>query len=136
MGIYPTIPNTLAWCANNVEGVYKRGVIVGTVVGWGNMNGEIKVAALCRGSILTLKLGVVSSNIFLESEEPRYWTGHGVVIAYLVLCLLGGTVFTHVMLRIENTKRRSGKRDNMLDGMSSEQVWIQGDKRPYFIYMV
>lgn len=39
MGIYPTIPNTLAWCSNNVEGVYKRGVIVGTVVGIGNMQG-------------------------------------------------------------------------------------------------
>ena len=40
MGIYPTIPNTLTWCSNNVEGVYKRGVIVGTVVGWGNLNGR------------------------------------------------------------------------------------------------
>lgn len=40
MGIYPTIPNALTWCSNNVEGVYKRGVIVGTVVGWGNLNGK------------------------------------------------------------------------------------------------
>lgn len=33
MGIYPTIPNTLSWASNNIEGVYKRGVIIGIVVG-------------------------------------------------------------------------------------------------------
>lgn len=26
MGIYPTIPNTIAWSANNFEGVYRRGM--------------------------------------------------------------------------------------------------------------
>lgn len=33
MGIYPTIANTIAWCSNNVEGVYKRGVTLGFVIG-------------------------------------------------------------------------------------------------------
>ena len=40
MGIYPTIPNNLSWAANNVEGSYKRGVLLGIVVGAGNINGE------------------------------------------------------------------------------------------------
>jgi MFS family permease len=116
MGIYPTIANTLSWAANNVEGVYKRGVVIGIVVGWGNLN------------------GVVSSNIYITSESPRFWTGHAVVLAYLTVCLLGGTIFMHVMLRIENAKRRSGKRDNMHEGKTSEQIWIAGDKRPDFLY--
>ncbi|EME38802.1 hypothetical protein DOTSEDRAFT_29003 [Dothistroma septosporum NZE10] len=29
MGIYPTVPNTLSWAANNVEGPYRRGVLLG-----------------------------------------------------------------------------------------------------------
>jgi nitrate/nitrite transporter NarK len=33
MGIYPTIANTISWCSNNVEGVYKRGVTLGFVIG-------------------------------------------------------------------------------------------------------
>jgi nitrate/nitrite transporter NarK len=33
MGIYPTIANTISWCSNNVEGVYKRGVTLGIVIG-------------------------------------------------------------------------------------------------------
>lgn len=39
LGIYPNIPNTITWAANNVEGVYKRGVTLGFVIGWGNLNG-------------------------------------------------------------------------------------------------
>lgn len=60
MGIYPCIPNTISWCvqltfhrspkspptdsnrtANNVEGVYKRGISMGFVIGWGNLNGIV-----------------------------------------------------------------------------------------------
>lgn len=40
MGIYPCISNTISWTANNVEGVYKRGISLGFVIGWGNLNGK------------------------------------------------------------------------------------------------
>jgi hypothetical protein len=33
MGIYPCIANTISWCSNNIEGVYKRGVTLGIVIG-------------------------------------------------------------------------------------------------------
>lgn len=39
MGIYPCIANTIVWAANNTEGVYKRGITMGFVIGWGNLNG-------------------------------------------------------------------------------------------------
>ncbi|SMR58697.1 unnamed protein product [Zymoseptoria tritici ST99CH_1E4] len=115
-GIYPTIPNTLTWVSNNIEGVYKRGVIIGIVVGWGNLN------------------GVVSSNIYLKEDKPRYFTGHGIVLAYLVVCLLGGTIFMYTGLRMENARRLSGKRDHMHDGLTEEEKWVAGDNRPDFIY--
>lgn len=40
MGIYPCISNIITWTANNVEGVYKRGITLGFVISWGNLNGE------------------------------------------------------------------------------------------------
>jgi hypothetical protein len=46
IGIYPCIPNTITWTANNVEGVYKRGISLGFVIGWGNLNGKYKGAIL------------------------------------------------------------------------------------------
>lgn len=118
MGIYPAVPNTLTWASNNLEGVYKRGVCIGIIVGWGNLN------------------GVVSSNIYLKSEKPKYYTGHGTVLAYQLVCLLGGTIFMHFMLRRENRLRASGRRDNMHQGMSADQIWVAGDNRPDFQYVL
>ncbi|EME39120.1 hypothetical protein DOTSEDRAFT_56611 [Dothistroma septosporum NZE10] len=117
LGIYPCIANTISWAANNVEGVYKRGVTLGFVIGWGNLN------------------GVVSSNLYPSSAGPHYSYGHGVVLAYLTLFLLGGSVLTHFMLEAENKKRRAGKRNHWLEGKTEEEIKIKGDKVPDFIYV-
>jgi MFS family permease len=116
IGIYPCIPNTISWASNNVEGVYKRGVTLGFVIGWGNLN------------------GVVSSNIYRGEDQPRYFLGHGVVLAYLVLFLLGGSLTTRWLLGKENKKRVSGKRDGWVEGLDEKEVEMLGDKRPDFIY--
>lgn len=41
LGIYPCIPNTITWAANNFEGVYARGIALGFIIGWGNLNGIV-----------------------------------------------------------------------------------------------
>lgn len=111
LGIYPCIANTISWASNNVEGVYKRGVTLGFVIGWGNLN------------------GIVSSNIYRAKDKPDYSLGHGVVLAYLVLFLLFGSIGTHFALRMENRKRLSGKRDHWIEGKSEHEVEMLGDKR-------
>lgn len=111
VGIYPCIANTISWCANNTEGVYKRGVTLGFVIGWGNLN------------------GIVASNIYRAQDKPGYKLGHGVVLAYLALFLLGGSLVTYFALRGENAKRRKGVRNGMLEGLSGEEVKVRGDKR-------
>ncbi|CAG8078745.1 unnamed protein product [Penicillium salamii] len=116
MGIYPAIANTISWTSNNTEGVYKRGVSIGIIIGWGNLN------------------GIVSSNIYREEDKPRYYPGHGVVLAYLVLFLFGGSVVQYLLLRRENGKRRRGERDAWVEGMDQSQVDLLGDQRPDFIY--
>ncbi|KAK7732547.1 hypothetical protein SLS53_008434 [Cytospora paraplurivora] len=114
LGIYPCIANTITWMANNIEGVYKRGVVIGFVIGWGNLN------------------GIVSSNIYFQGE--RYFQGHGVVLAYLVLFLLGGSVLMTLGLRRENKRRRDGKRDYWADGKTVRELEQMGDQRPDFFY--
>ena len=116
VGIYPTVSNTLTWASNNVEGSLKRGVMVGVVVGWGNMN------------------GVVSSNIYIAKEKPRYYTGHGIVLAYMFFFLFGGSVFMHVMLKRENKLRKEGKRDHWIQGKTEDEIVEMGDVRPNFYY--
>ncbi|KAL8648712.1 MAG: hypothetical protein Q9226_005887 [Calogaya cf. arnoldii] len=116
LGIYPCIANTITWASNNTEGVYKRGVTLGLVIGWGNLN------------------GVVSSNIYRKKDAPTYYIGHGVVFSYMVLFLLGGSTLMYFLLRSENTKRRTGKRDNLVAGKSGKEIEALGDVRPNFIY--
>lgn len=116
IGIYPCIPNTIVWAGNNVEGVYKRGVVLGTLIGWGNLE------------------GIVSSNVYRAKDKPEYHLGHGIVLAYLTLFCFGGSIVTRFMLASENKKRRSGLRDHWAQGLDVHQMRELGDMRPDFIY--
>ena len=110
LGIYPCIANTISWVSNNTEGVYKRGITLGFVIGWGNLN------------------GVVSSNIYIKGD-PGYRKGHGIVLAYLVLFLTGGSTILHFLLQRENARRRAGALDHIVQGKSKEEIEALGDVR-------
>ncbi|KAG9248320.1 MFS nicotinic acid transporter-like protein [Calycina marina] len=114
LGIYPCISNTITWMANNAEGVYKRGVILGFVIGWGNLN------------------GVVSSNIYFSG--PKYTVGHAVVMAYMIVFLMGGSILMEILLMRENKLRRNGKRNHWVEGLSGKEAENLGDRRPDFLY--
>ncbi|GAB1310689.1 MFS nicotinic acid transporter-like protein [Madurella fahalii] len=116
LGIFPCISNTISWMANNIEGVYKRGVVLGFVIGWGNLN------------------GVVSSNVYFNG--PRFPEGHGVMIGYLAVFLFGGSVLMSLLLRMENAKRRRGERDGWIEGLTEKEIEMLGDRRPDFVYTV
>ncbi|RKF56222.1 putative transporter [Erysiphe neolycopersici] len=112
LGIYPCLPNTITWISNNIEGVYKRGIVLGFVIGWGNLN------------------GIVSSNIYYRA--PKYTVGHAVVIAYMTFFLLGGSILMRFLLNRENNLRKSGERNHQLSDLDSTKD--VGDIRPNFIY--
>lgn len=114
LGIYPCIPNTITWMTNNVEGMYRRGVILGFVIGWGN---------LC---------GIISSNIYFS--PPKYIEGHAVVLAFMFSCLFGGSVLMTLGLRNENARRRRGDRDVWAEGKTEKELKESGDMRPDFFY--
>ncbi|TPX10276.1 uncharacterized protein E0L32_008681 [Thyridium curvatum] len=113
-GIYPTIPITTAWISNNVDGVYKRGIVLGLVIGWGNLN------------------GVVSSNVFFH--PPRFVEGHATIIAYMTVCILGGSILMWILLTRENAKRRNGDRNHWVEGKTQEEIEEMGDRHPDFIF--
>jgi hypothetical protein len=119
IGIYPCISNTITWVSNNVEGVYKRGVSLGTVIAWGNLN------------------GVMSSNIYRTQDAPWYRLGHSVVLGYLTIGLLGGSVANLVFLQIGNRRRErvgAEERDGKLSGLSEEEQHHLADFHPDFRY--
>ncbi|KAL8394132.1 hypothetical protein RB595_002203 [Gaeumannomyces hyphopodioides] len=115
-GIYPCVANTISWTANNVEGVYKRGVVLGMVIGWGNLN------------------GVASSHIYFS--PPRFVEGHAVVLGFMAVFLLGGSVLMTLLLRAENARRLRGGRGGWAEGRTRREVEALGDMRPDFLYTV
>ncbi len=114
LGIYPCISNTITWVANNIEGVHRRGVVLGFVIGWGNLN------------------GIVSSNVYFSA--PRYIEGHGIVLAFMVVFLFGGSLLMTILLRLENKRRAMGQRDYWIEGKSEKEIRDLGDLRPDFVY--
>ncbi|CAG8982879.1 hypothetical protein HYALB_00002895 [Hymenoscyphus albidus] len=114
LGIYPCISNTISWMSNNIEGTYKRGVVLGFVIGWGNLN------------------GIVSSNIY---QKAPFVSGHATVLAYMIACLFGGSVLLRLLLARENKVfRRAGGRDGWVEGLNGKEVEALGDNRPDFFY--
>ncbi|KIY70557.1 MFS general substrate transporter [Cylindrobasidium torrendii FP15055 ss-10] len=94
-GIYPVIPNSIAWVSNNVEGSYKRSVSIGMVIGFGNIN------------------GAVSSNVYRAKDKPWYPMGHGLVLMYIGIGLIFSVVYMFFLIR-ENRRRERGERDESI----------------------
>ncbi|EJD08568.1 MFS general substrate transporter [Fomitiporia mediterranea MF3/22] len=98
-GIYPLIPNIIAWVSNNVEGSYKRSVTLGMVISFGNIN------------------GAATSNVYRARDKPWYTLGHGIVLLYIGIGFCAATVM-FILLRRENLKRLRGERDEVIVGVN------------------
>ncbi|SPN96594.1 related to allantoate permease [Cephalotrichum gorgonifer] len=114
LGIYPCISNTISWVANNTEGVYKRGIVLGFTIGWGNLT------------------GIVSSNIYYK--PPNFIEGHAIVLGFLAAFLVGGSFVMMVFLEKQNKKRSSGRMDHVLEGKTDQEAADMGDMHPRFVY--
>ncbi|KAH9951216.1 MFS general substrate transporter [Amylocystis lapponica] len=98
-GIYPAIPNIVAWVSNNVEGSYKRSVSLALVISFGNIN------------------GAVSSNVYRAHDAPWYRLGHGIVLMYIAIGLVCSVAYILVCKR-ENARRERGERDEIIEGVN------------------
>ncbi|KAI0687390.1 MFS general substrate transporter [Cytidiella melzeri] len=98
-GIYPNIPNTIAWMSNNVEGSYKRSVTLAMFISFGNIN------------------GAVSSNVYRGRDKPWYRLGHGIVLMYIGIAIVSAVVYRWLLKR-ENDRRDRGERDEVIVGVN------------------
>ncbi|KAL1839099.1 hypothetical protein VTJ49DRAFT_1867 [Mycothermus thermophilus] len=85
-GIYPNVPQGVAWNGNNIGGSLKRGVGIAMHVGFGNLGGTI------------------SAYLFLSKDGPRYIPGFVALLALHVMALILSIIMT-IYLRRENARR-------------------------------
>ncbi|KAF8309889.1 MFS general substrate transporter [Clavulina sp. PMI_390] len=93
-GISPVI-RTSAWVSNNVEGSYKRAVVIAMMIGFANLNAPVGV------------------NVYRATDKPWYRTGHIVILAYLIIGLVASVISIY-MLNRENKARDGGLRDERI----------------------
>ncbi|KAF3352576.1 hypothetical protein VdG1_08917 [Verticillium dahliae VDG1] len=85
-GIYPSVPQGVAWNGNNIGGGLKRGIGIAMHVGFGNIS------------------GIISSYLFLPKYSPRHLPGLSSLLGLYVLALVLCVCMT-AYLRRENARR-------------------------------
>ncbi|KAL5513375.1 hypothetical protein ACEPAH_3774 [Sanghuangporus vaninii] len=95
IGIFPSIPNSVAWVSNNFEGSYKRSVSMAIAIGCGNLTGAF------------------TANTYRSRDTPWYMLGHAVTLGFILIGLFGSTAF-HLLLSAENKRRDRGELDEVI----------------------
>jgi hypothetical protein len=114
--VYIQMPLLVVWISNNMGGNAKAAFATGFMIG------------LCNCGNL------VSSNVFITDQSPRYKTGFGTGLGLTALGLVASTVLKGYCW-IKNRRRDDGKEDAKLED-SSEVLGDLGDEHPEFRYIL
>lgn len=117
-GIYPNVPQGVAWNGNNIGGSLKRGVGIAMHVGFGNLGGTI------------------SAYLYISKHGPQYYSGHATLLAcqFMALVLSG---FMTIYLRRENARRdREYKPPSEYTEEERVAEREKGDNATFFRYTV
>lgn len=113
VGVYPTVAVNLAWAGGNAGGDMKRGVVIAMVIGIGNLG------------------GICSS--FVYYDPPRYHHGHGTMIGWLGLSVVGSCVLMYTYWRKNKAKEEYCRANGITQDMQ-DQFRDMGDESPLFRY--
>ncbi|EON64993.1 hypothetical protein W97_04228 [Coniosporium apollinis CBS 100218] len=117
-GVYPNVPQGVAWNGNNIGGSVKRGVGIAMHVGFGNLGGAI------------------AGFVFLSKDSPQFVPGHSILIGLLSMSTIL-QIFMTLYLRRENARRdREFKRpaEYTIEEKTAERE--RGDLASFFRYTV
>lgn len=118
-GIYPNVPQGVAWNGNNIGGSTKRGIGIAMHVGFGNLG------------------GAVASYIYRSTDAPHYHVGHGTLIGCITMSMILSTMMT-IYLRRENARRDQeyAKRPEDYAEYEKTAERDKGDNATFFRYTV
>lgn len=117
-GVYPNVPQGIAWNGNNIGGSLKRGVGLAMHVGFGNLG------------------GIIASYSFLTKDSPRFLSGISMLIGLLCMSLILQAAMT-AFYRLENARRdRQYKAPEMYTEEERLQERERGDLATFYRYTV
>jgi len=110
------MPILVVWVSNNMGGNAKAAFATGFMIGIGNCG------------------NLVSSNVFITNESPRFRTGFTTGLALTIVSLAAATVM-EVLLLVKNRRREEGKEDGKLEA-NEDILGDLGDDHPGFRYIL
>ncbi|KAL4795358.1 major facilitator superfamily domain-containing protein [Aspergillus venezuelensis] len=116
-GIYSFVPLWLTWAVNNAATPTVKAVASGMVFSVGSLG------------------GILAPWVYLSSDAPGYKTGHAILFAFL-FASLGAAALLIAWVKRENMIRERGGRDDILIGLSEEQVGELSSRHPGFRYVI
>lgn len=117
-GVYPNVPQGIAWNENNIGGSTKRGIGMAMHVAFGNIG------------------GIIASYIYRAPDAPRYFSGRGSLIGLQCMSLTL-SVFMTLYLRRENKRRDAEHKAPALYTEDEKAMERQkGDYASFFRYVV
>ncbi|CAN8100244.1 unnamed protein product [Discula destructiva] len=117
-GVYPNVPQGVAWNGNNIGGSLKRGVGIAMHVAFGNMG------------------GMISAYLYQTKDRPRYFPGHGTLMGMQFMAAVLSTLMT-IYLRRENARRdRMFKPPHEYTEAEREAEREMGDNASFFRYTI
>jgi hypothetical protein len=117
-GIYPNVPQGVAWNGNNIGGSLKRGVGIAMHVGFGNLGGTL------------------SAYLFISRDGPRFYSGFATLLAFQAVAAILSLVMT-IYLRRENARRDAAhKAPSEYTEEERHAEREKGDNATFFRYTV
>jgi len=116
-GLYITLGIPLAWLPTNQPRYGKRTTATAIQLTIGN----------CAG--------IMAPFLFPTNDGPRYIMGYCVTIAMVGYAACIFAFMSHYFSRV-NKRRREGKEDQKVEGISEEQINELGDRSPRFMYTI
>lgn len=117
-GVFPCVPQGIAWNSNNIGGSLKRGVGIAMNVSCGNLG------------------GVAAAYLFLKKDAPRYLPGFGALLGCQIMALIL-SVWMAIYLRRENKYRDEMHKDPSLYTESEKNAEREkGDNASFFRYTI
>lgn len=112
---YPIVPGGNTWTLNNLAGQEKRAMGIAFMITMGNLG------------------GIVGSFIFRDDEKPRYPTGWGSCLGFVVAGVLSATLLELCYFTI-NKRRARKSEDEVRAEYTDEKLESMGNNSPLFRY--
>lgn len=115
MGLYAALPLSICWFTLNVAGHYRKAVLSGWMIGFGNIG------------------GIPATFVFAAKDAPEYIRGLATCLGLAGWSLAIGVLYLMILMW-ENRRKRTGLADERWQSMTEDEKRTAGDLNPSFTY--